>query len=63
MIQYYNQWVCIKSHYVVFINENDPYIEGQVYLFHEDNPQDEELFKLIVDENDFPVKVRVREND
>lgn len=55
MIQYYNQWVCIYSLRLF------SYIEGNVYLFHEDNPPDEQYFKLIVDENDFPIKVRVRE--
>ena len=53
MIQFYNQWVCVISHGL--------YVEGQVYLFHEDNPPVEEFFGVLVDENDFPIKVRVRE--
>lgn len=57
MIQFYSQWVCTWCHHV----ESFPYIEGQVYLFHEDAPPPEKYFKMIVDDRDFPVKVRVRE--
>ncbi len=56
-IDFYNQWVCTWCHQV----ESFPYIEGQVYLFHEDAPPPEKYFKMIVDDRDFPVKVRVRE--
>jgi hypothetical protein len=59
MIQFYNQWICTKSNYQdIYIKFK--YIEGQLYYFHEDAPPPSKYFVLIVDENDFPVKVMVR---
>lgn len=57
MIQNYNQWICICCHYV----ESFPYVEGHVYFFHEDSPPPSKYFVMVVDENDFPVKVLARE--
>lgn len=41
------------------VNGAGPWIIGQVYYFHEDSAVDDS-FKMVVDENDFPVKVFVR---
>lgn len=57
----FNEWICIKS----MLDHQDMvthwvYIEGQKYCFHEDNPPDQNHFKLVVDETDTPIKKYVR---
>lgn len=60
-LQAFNEWICIKP---MFDNQDMTslwvYIEGQKYYFHEDNPPDQDHFKLVVDENDEPKKELVR---
>lgn len=52
----FNQWICIKTKFTSQVF----WVEGQLYYFHEDAPPPSDYFVLVVDENDLPIKVRVR---
>ena len=51
----FNEWICILSH-----GKGAFYTEGHSYWFHEDDPQNDVYFKLVVDETDTPIKKYVR---
>ena len=57
----FNEWICVKS---MFDNQDMTshwvYTEGQKYWFHEDTDVDTDNFKLVVDEEDTPIKKLVR---
>jgi hypothetical protein len=59
--QIFYEWICIRSHVESAISYGltVPYSEGQSYWFHKDcHPGGN--FLQVVDDNDLPIKKRVR---